>query len=102
MSGIGDVLLEIELFGDRVLIRRDKVVDQEVKHGSILLPNRVQEPPRTGVVVAVGVDVSELSIGDRVMHERTGEIISLGGEDLLLLRENNFIMKLPDENSVPR
>lgn len=67
----------INMLHDRILIQRDEAQD---RIGSILLPETSQERPVCGTVKAVGPEVSEVKVGDRVYYSARGrKELTLGG-----------------------
>jgi len=83
---------------DRIIV---KGVDEESKtSGGIIIPDTAKEKPQEGKVVAVGegrredgklipVDVKK---GDRVLYGKyAGTEIKIGGEDHLILREDDVL-----------
>ena len=83
---------------DRIIV---KGVDEESKtSGGIIIPDTAKEKPQEGKVVAVGegrredgklipVDVKK---GDRVLFGKyAGTEIKIGGEDHLILREDDVL-----------
>ncbi len=85
--------------GDRVLIKPE-AAEQTTKSG-IVLPDRAQEKPHTGVVIAVGsgritdegktipVQVKE---GETVLYAKYGGTeIKIDGADYLIVRESDIL-----------
>lgn len=90
---------KIKPLNDHILIRR--VEAQSMTKGGIVLPESAKEKPKEGIVLALG-DGRQLDDGsrasfqvnveDRVLFSSyAGTEIKLGGEDLLLVREEEIL-----------
>ena len=87
---------------DRIVVKRSE--GQATSPGGILLPDAAQEKRQEGVVVSVGAGklLDEGTIlplerkgGERVLFcKYAGNEIKLGGETLLLMRENEVLAVL--------
>jgi len=85
--------------GDNVIVRR--TVADDVTAGGILLPESAKEKPREGTVVAVGEGrvndkgertALQVKKNDRVIFSSyAGTEIKLGGEELLIVREDEIL-----------
>eukprot|EP00963_Diacronema_lutheri_P008954 scaffold776_cov347-Pavlova_lutheri.AAC.152 len=76
--------------GDRVFVKLG--VEEEVSTGGILLPNTAQKKPSEGSVVAVAAEDATVKIGDQVVYSKyAGTEIELGGEDHVLLKEEDVV-----------
>ena len=84
---------------DRVLVRR---VEPEAKTaGGILIPDKAQEKPMEGEVVAVGPGARdadgklhplEVKTGDRVLFGKwSGTELRLDGEELMIMKESDIM-----------
>jgi chaperonin GroES len=83
---------------DRVIVR--PAAPEEVTKGGIIIPDTAKEKPMQGEIVAVGTGkvaddgkVTALSVkkGDKVLYGKySGTEISVEGEDLLIMRENDI------------
>ena len=84
---------------DRVLVKR--IEDAPARRGAIIIPDSAKEKPQEGKVIAVGKGrVSEdgkkipldVKAGDRVLFGKySGNDITLDGEDLLILKEEDVL-----------
>ena len=87
---------------DRVVIRRTEAADSKV--GSIVIPDSAKEKPQQGEVVAVGGGrlmeggdraAVEVKPGDRILFGKySGSEIKLGGDEYLILREDEILAVL--------
>ena len=92
-----------ELFDDRVLVKPNAA--EEKSAGGILIPDTAKEKPQKGKVIAVGkgkyaeqtgnLIPMQIKVGDTVMYGKYGGTeISIGGEDLLIMRSSDILMKV--------
>lgn len=91
--------MKIRPLHDRVVVAR---IDAEEKTaGGIVIPDTAKEKPAEGKVIAVGpgrvaddgsVRPLDVKVGDRVlMGKYAGTDIKLGGEDYIILREDDIL-----------
>ena len=92
-----------ELFDDRVLVKPNAA--EEKTAGGIIIPDTAKEKPQKGKVIAVGkgkyadqtgnLIPMQIKAGDTVMYGKYGGTeISIGGEDLLIMRASDILMKI--------
>jgi chaperonin GroES len=92
-----------ELFDDRVLVR--PAAAETKTAGGIIIPDTAKEKPQKGTVVAVGpgkyaeqtgnIIPVKLKVGDVVLYGKYGGTeITLEGEDLLIMRSSDILMKV--------
>jgi chaperonin GroES len=92
-----------ELFDDRVLVKPNAA--EEKSAGGIIIPDTAKEKPQKGTVVAVGkgkyadqtgnLIPMQIKEGDTVMYGKYGGTeISIEGEDYLIMRASDILMKL--------
>jgi chaperonin GroES len=84
---------------DRVIVRRVK--EEERSKGGIIIPDSAREKPTEGEVLAVGngktqedgtVRALDVKVGDRVLFGKyNGTDIKVGGEDRLIIREDDIL-----------
>ena len=84
---------------DRVLVRRAE--EEEKTAGGIIIPDTAKEKPMEGEIVAVGSGARndngdiiplEVKIGDRVLFGKySGTDVSVGGEDLVIIKESDVM-----------
>ena len=92
--------MKIKPLADRVVV---KPVEQqeEVKQGSIIIPDTAKEKPQEGEIIAVGpgkVDDSgkkvpmEVKVGDKVLYGKySGTEVTIDGDDYLIMRESDIL-----------
>lgn len=91
--------MKIRPLQDRVLVAR--VAEEEKTKGGIIIPDTAKEKPVEGKVIAAGngkvledgtVRPLDIKAGDRVLFAKYGGTeIKLGGEDYLILREDDIL-----------
>ena len=92
-----------ELFDDRVLVKPNAA--ETKTSGGIIIPDTAKEKPQKGKVIAVGkgkyadqtgnLIPMQISVGDSVMYSKYGGTeISLDGEDYLIMRASDILMKI--------
>ncbi len=97
--------MKIRPLRDRILVTR---VDEEDKtKGGIIIPDTAKEKPLEGIVRAAGPGKSndsgellalQVKEGDKILFGKyAGTEIKFGGEDLLILKEDDILAVLEDE-----
>ena len=91
--------MKIRPLHDRVIVKR--VEEDKLSPGGIVIPDSATEKPIEGEVIAVGngklLDNGELrkldiKKGDKVLFGKySGTEVKVGGEDLLVLREDDIM-----------
>ena len=91
--------MNIRPLHDRVVIRR--MEEERTSAGGIVIPDTAAEKPIQGEVIAVGngkimdngdVRALDVKVGDKVLFGKySGTEVKLGGEDLLVMREDDLM-----------
>jgi len=91
--------MDVKPLRDRIVVKQ--VEAEEKTKSGIVLPDSAKEKPQEAKVVAVGtgrllddgtVKAVELKKGDRILYGKySGTEISIEGEDLLILREEDVL-----------
>jgi chaperonin GroES len=91
--------MKIRPLADRVIIKT--IEQEEVKKGSIIIPDTAKEKPQEGEVIAVGPGsvnekgerVSlEVKIGDKVLYGKySGTEVKIDNEEYLIMRESDIL-----------
>ena len=91
--------MKIRPLHDRVIVKR--VEEDKMSPGGIVIPDSATEKPIEGEIIAVGngklLDNGELrpldlKKGDKVLFGKySGTEVKVGGEDLLVLREDDIM-----------
>jgi len=95
---------------DRIVIRR--VEEAETTRGGIIIPDSAKDKPQEGEVIAVGKGKSneegkvhplEVKPGDRILFGKyAGQDITVNGEDYLIIREDEVLGVLVDDDPTTR
>ena len=82
--------MKLQPLADRIVAKN---IEAESKSAAgILLPDSAKEKPQAGEVLAVGKDVKEVAVGDRILYAKYGPTeVKVEGEDLLLLKEEDVL-----------
>ena len=91
--------MKIRPLHDRILVER--LEEQEVRRGGIIIPDTAKEKPQEGKVVAVGkgkvgddgkVTPLDVKAGDKILFGKySGTEVKLDGEDYLIMREEDIL-----------
>ena len=89
--------LNISPLHDRVVVKPAPA--EEKTAGGIIIPDTAKEKPQRGTVVAAGPGKKDepvtVKVGDTVLYGKyAGTEISLDGEDLLMMRSSDILMKV--------
>lgn len=87
---------------DRIVVKR--VEADEIKQGSLYIPDSAKEKPQEGEVVAVGNGKKtdegkqialDVKVGDRILFGKySGSDIKLDGQEYLIMREDEVLAVL--------
>ena len=75
------------------------ISDESETRAGLILPASATEsaPCRSGIVTAVGADVSGVEAGDKVLYPRdTGYDVRLGGLEVRVLKREDLIARIHD------
>ena len=91
--------MKIRPLHDRILVKR--IEEQEVKKGSIIIPDTAKEKPQEGKVIAVGngkvgEDGNRIPLdvkaGDKILFGKySGSEVKVEDEEYLILREEDVL-----------
>jgi chaperonin GroES len=79
--------------GNKVLV---KMLDVENKTaGGVILSSSKNEKPKFADVLAVGNEVADIFVGDKVVIENySGDDVSINGEKLKIVKDTDIIAKI--------
>lgn len=64
-------------------------------NSGIYLPDNAQEKPQTSQVVAVGKDVKNVKVGDRIVYKSYSSTdVKVEGEEYILVKEEDILAKV--------
>ena len=91
--------MKIRPLQDRILVQR--LESEEKTSGGIIIPDNAKEKPMEGKVVAIGngktlddgtLRKPDLKVGDKILFSKyAGSEIKIGGEEHLILREDDIL-----------
>lgn len=91
--------MKLKPLGDRVIVKRIEV--EEVKKGSIIIPDTAKEKPQQGEVISVGSgkvnekgekQAMEVKIGDKILFSKyAGNEITIDDVEYLIMREEDIL-----------
>jgi chaperonin GroES len=94
--------MKIRPLHDRILVER--LEEQEVKRGGIIIPDTAKEKPQEGKVIAVGTGkVTEdgkrlgldVKVGDKILFGKySGSEVQVEDKEYLILREDDILAVL--------
>ena len=86
--------MKITPIGKGVLIKSFPI--EEERPSGLILPEHLAKKPSEGIVFAVGKDVKEVKVGDRVLHSRYAfsEIEDDEGIEYIIIQEKEILTKI--------
>ena len=94
--------MKIRPLHDRILVER--LEEQEVKKGGIIIPDTAKEKPQEGKVIAVGAGkvnddgkrlALDVKVGDKILFGKySGSEVKVDDKDYLILREEDVLAVL--------
>ena len=94
--------MKVRPLHDRILVER--MEEQEVRKGGIIIPDTAKEKPQEGKVVAIGkgkvnddgkVTPLDVKVGDKILFGKySGTDIKVDGQEYLILREDEVLAVL--------
>lgn len=80
--------------GNRILVRRNAT---EREAGSILLPESAQTKEGAGIIIATGISVSDLHIGEEIIFLESPEINNDIDEEHVIIHKSDVLCVLERE-----
>jgi chaperonin GroES len=75
---------------DRVVVSYAAAEDKTA--GGLYVPDSAKEKPQEGKVEAVGSEVKEVKVGDKVLFEKYGgSKVKVGSDDMLIVKEEDIL-----------
>jgi len=91
--------MKLKPLNDRVVVKR--LEEQEVRKGSIIIPDTAKEKPQEGEVIAVGPGKLTkdgkrqpvgVKAGDKILFGKwSGNEVKLGEDEILIMREEDIL-----------
>lgn len=102
--------MNIRPLHDRIIIQRLDEGEQRV--GGIIVPDTAREKPQQGRVIAAGTgkirddgtrQAIDVKVGDCILFGKyAGQEIKIGGDDYLIIREDEVLGILGDDDATTR
>lgn len=82
--------MKLQPLADRIVA---KSLEAETQSPSgLYIPDSAKEKPQMGEVLAVGKEVKEVKLGDRILYTKYGpNEVKIDGNELLLLKEEDVL-----------
>jgi chaperonin GroES len=75
---------------DRVVVSYAATEDKTA--GGLYVPDSAKEKPQEGKVEAVGSEVKEVKVGDKVLFEKYGgSKVKVGSDEMLIVKEEDIL-----------
>lgn len=86
--------MNIQPMEDYIVVQSEEA--QTKTASGLYLPGNAQEKPKTAKVVAVGSDVKEVKVGERVIYKNEYEAtnVKVGKDEYTLVYKKNIIAKV--------
>jgi len=82
--------MTIKPLGERVLVKADKA--EEKTASGLFIPQTFQEKTQFALVEAVGSEVKNVSVGNKILHDKyAGTAIKIDNDDYLILEEKDIL-----------
>ena len=82
--------MKIRPLENRILVQPTK--EKKARNSGIIIPDACKEKPIEGVVKVIGIEVSVLKVGDKILHGKySGIEIEINEKVYLLMREEDVI-----------
>lgn len=80
----------IQPLGDYVVAQQEEASNKTAS--GLYLPENAQEKPKTAKIVAVGKEVRQLKVGDRIIYKSYSTTdVKLGADDYILVKEEDVL-----------
>lgn len=82
--------VNIQPLGDYVVAQTEEPVTKTAS--GLYLPDKAAEKPQVAKVIAIGQDVKQLKVGDRIIHKSfTSTEVKIDNVDYLLVKEEDIL-----------
>lgn len=80
----------LQPLGDYVVAQAEEAESKTAS--GLYLPGSAQEKPKTSKVVAVGKDVKQIKVGDRVVYKSYSQTeVKVGNDEYILIKEEDIL-----------
>ncbi len=82
--------VNVQPLGDYIVAQTEEAVTKTAS--GLYLPDKATEKPQIAKVVAVGKDVKQVKVGDRVLHKSYSSTeVKVDSTDYLLIKEEDIL-----------
>lgn len=82
--------VKIQPLADYVVAQQEEAAKKTAS--GLYLPESAAEKPKTAKVVAIGVDVKALKVGDRILFKTYGTTdVKVDGQEYMLIKEEDIL-----------
>ena len=82
--------MNFQPLGDRLLVKR--VEEATTTASGIIIPDNAKEKPSQGIVMAIGTDVEEVKVEDKVVFGKySGSELSVDGVEYLVIELSDIL-----------
>ena len=82
--------MKLQPLADRIVAK--SLEAETTSPSGLYIPDSAKEKPQMGEVLAVGKEVKEVKIGDRILYTKYGPTeVKVNGDELLLLKEEDVL-----------
>ncbi len=82
--------VQIQPLGDYVVAQAEEA--QTKTAAGLYLPEKSAEKPKTAKVLAVGTDVKQVKVGDRILYKSYSPTeVKVGGDEYILVKEEDVL-----------
>lgn len=87
--------MKINPLADRIVLQQ--LESEETTKSGIILPDSAKEKPEQGKVIAVGADVKEVSVGDKVLYGKYGPTeVKVDDVEYMIVKEEDVLATLKE------
>jgi chaperonin GroES len=90
MKGVKRMSVKFKPLKDRVFVSYTEELEKTA--GGLYIPDSAKEKPQSGKVEAVGAEVKQLKVGDKILFDRySGSKISIDNVEYLIVKEEDVL-----------
>lgn len=80
----------LQPLGDYVVAQAEEAESKTAS--GLYLPEAAKEKPKTSIVVAVGKDVKQIKVGDRIVYKSYSQTeVKVGKDEYILVKEEDIL-----------
>jgi chaperonin GroES len=90
MKGVERMSIKFRPLKDRVFVSYTEELEKTA--GGLYIPDSAKEKPQSGKVEAVGDEVKQLKVGDKILFDRySGSKINMDNKEYLIVKEEDVL-----------